>query len=62
MHSYVIGMSFFKENLYKLQDENVEHIPIGFEVCINSFETNLGYNNDVYLGIFNYFLVEHTVI
>uniref|UniRef100_A0A0R0KJG0 Terpene synthase N-terminal domain-containing protein n=1 Tax=Glycine max TaxID=3847 RepID=A0A0R0KJG0_SOYBN len=26
------GMTFFKENLYKLQDENAEHMPIGFEL------------------------------
>ncbi|KAH1070174.1 hypothetical protein GYH30_007333 [Glycine max] len=30
------GMTFFKENLYKLQDENAEHMPIGFEVAFPS--------------------------
>ncbi|KAG2405810.1 Ent-copalyl diphosphate synthase [Vigna angularis] len=30
------GMQFFKENLYKLQDENPEHMPIGFEVTFPS--------------------------
>ncbi|KAJ4846430.1 (-)-kolavenyl diphosphate synthase tps28, chloroplastic [Turnera subulata] len=30
------GMSFFKENLCKLEDENPEHMPIGFEVAFPS--------------------------
>ncbi|XP_027351053.1 ent-copalyl diphosphate synthase, chloroplastic-like [Abrus precatorius] len=30
------GIKFFKENLHKLQDENVEHMPIGFEVAFPS--------------------------
>ncbi|XP_061341359.1 ent-copalyl diphosphate synthase 1-like [Gastrolobium bilobum] len=30
------GMTFFMENLYKLQDENYEHMPIGFEVAFPS--------------------------
>ncbi|XP_027935618.1 ent-copalyl diphosphate synthase, chloroplastic-like [Vigna unguiculata] len=30
------GMQFFKENLCKLQDENPEHMPIGFEVTFPS--------------------------
>ncbi|KAL9331777.1 hypothetical protein ACSQ67_001387 [Phaseolus vulgaris] len=30
------GMKFFKENLYKLQDENPEHMPIGFEITFPS--------------------------
>ena len=29
-------MTFFKENLYKLQDKNAEHMPIGFEVAFPS--------------------------
>jgi len=36
MDSYVTGMQFFKENLCKLQDENPEHMPIGFEVTFPS--------------------------
>ncbi|XP_031399377.1 (-)-kolavenyl diphosphate synthase TPS28, chloroplastic isoform X2 [Punica granatum] len=30
------GMLFFKENLSKLEDENAEHMPIGFEVAFPS--------------------------
>ncbi|KAG4913159.1 hypothetical protein AAZX31_19G142900 [Glycine max] len=30
------GMTFFKENLNQLQNENVEHMPIGFEVAFPS--------------------------
>ncbi|XP_061367004.1 ent-copalyl diphosphate synthase, chloroplastic [Gastrolobium bilobum] len=30
------GMAFFKENLSKLQNENAEHMPIGFEVAFPS--------------------------
>ncbi|XP_047178780.1 ent-copalyl diphosphate synthase, chloroplastic [Vigna umbellata] len=30
------GMTFFKENLNKLEDENAEHMPIGFEVAFPS--------------------------
>lgn len=30
------GMQFFVENLKKLQDENAEHMPIGFEVAFPS--------------------------
>ncbi|KAL5053459.1 hypothetical protein RYX36_034141 [Vicia faba] len=30
------GMKFFVENLDKIQDENVEHMPIGFEVAFPS--------------------------
>ncbi|RDX74658.1 hypothetical protein CR513_45569, partial [Mucuna pruriens] len=30
------GMTFFKENLNKLRDENAEHMPIGFEVAFPS--------------------------
>ncbi|KAL5135031.1 Ent-copalyl diphosphate synthase, chloroplastic [Glycine soja] len=30
------GMAFFRENLGKLQNENVEHMPIGFEVAFPS--------------------------
>ncbi|MED6194806.1 Gly-Xaa carboxypeptidase [Stylosanthes scabra] len=30
------GMKFFKENIEKLQDENDEHMPIGFEVTFPS--------------------------
>ncbi|KAM5563730.1 ent-copalyl diphosphate synthase 1-like [Rosa sericea] len=30
------GMKFFKENLNKLEDENIEHMPIGFEVAFPS--------------------------
>ena len=29
-------MKFFVENLHKLQDENAEHMPIGFEVAFPS--------------------------
>ena len=29
-------MKFFKENLGKLQNENAEHMPIGFEVAFPS--------------------------
>lgn len=29
-------MKFFKENLNKLEDENVEHMPIGFEIAFPS--------------------------
>lgn len=29
-------MLFFKENLCKLEDENAEHMPIGFEVVFPS--------------------------
>ncbi|KAL1312212.1 hypothetical protein HN51_038808 [Arachis hypogaea] len=31
-----IGLKFVKENLSKLEDENVEHMPIGFEVAFPS--------------------------
>ncbi|EEF41695.1 ent-copalyl diphosphate synthase 1 [Ricinus communis] len=30
------GMKYFKENLCKLEDENAEHMPIGFEVAFPS--------------------------
>ncbi|KAL6208607.1 hypothetical protein ACLB2K_019556 [Fragaria x ananassa] len=30
------GIKFFKENLHKLEDENIEHMPIGFEVAFPS--------------------------
>lgn len=30
------GMAFFKENLSKLENENPEHMPIGFEVAFPS--------------------------
>lgn len=33
---YYTAMAFFKENLHKLQDENEEHMPIGFEVAFPS--------------------------
>jgi len=36
MNSCVTGMKFFRDNLYKLQDENPEHMPIGFEVTFPS--------------------------
>lgn len=40
MHTYtdihITGMAFFMENLHKLQDENAEHMPIGFEVAFPS--------------------------
>lgn len=29
-------MKFFRENLYKIEDENDEHMPIGFEVAFPS--------------------------
>ncbi len=32
----VLGMLFFKENLSKLEDENAEHMPIGFEIAFLS--------------------------
>ncbi|KAK7285344.1 hypothetical protein RJT34_20113 [Clitoria ternatea] len=35
-HKCQKGLKFFKENLYKLQDENAEHMPIGFEVAFPS--------------------------
>lgn len=31
-----VGMEFLKENLRKLEDENEEHMPIGFEVAFPS--------------------------
>lgn len=31
-----LGMSFFKENIGKLENENPEHMPIGFEVAFPS--------------------------
>ncbi|KAK4492527.1 hypothetical protein RD792_003338, partial [Penstemon davidsonii] len=30
------GISFVRENIYKLEDENEEHMPIGFEVALPS--------------------------
>ncbi|WCJ21540.1 Ent-copalyl diphosphate synthase chloroplastic [Euphorbia peplus] len=30
------GMKYFRENLCKLEDENIEHMPIGFEVAFPS--------------------------
>ncbi|KAI3472795.1 hypothetical protein Pfo_031124 [Paulownia fortunei] len=30
------GISFIRENIYKLEDENEEHMPIGFEVALPS--------------------------
>ncbi|XP_027188128.1 ent-copalyl diphosphate synthase, chloroplastic isoform X2 [Cicer arietinum] len=38
MHPHMCekGMQFFVENLKKLQDENAEHMPIGFEVAFPS--------------------------
>ncbi|KAE8660652.1 Ent-copalyl diphosphate synthase [Hibiscus syriacus] len=33
---YEKGVSFFKENISKLKDENAEHMPIGFEVVFPS--------------------------
>ena len=30
------GMLFFRDNLCKLDDENAEHMPIGFEVAFPS--------------------------
>ncbi|KAK8635912.1 hypothetical protein V6N13_004625 [Hibiscus sabdariffa] len=33
---YQKGVSFFKENISKLENENVEHMPIGFEVAFPS--------------------------
>ncbi|KAL9142870.1 hypothetical protein ABFS82_14G199600 [Erythranthe guttata] len=30
------GISFMKENIYKLEDENEEHMPIGFEMALPS--------------------------
>ncbi|KAI9119301.1 hypothetical protein K1719_009976 [Acacia pycnantha] len=30
------GLAFFRENISKLEDENVEHMPIGFEVAFPS--------------------------
>ncbi|XP_049349069.1 (-)-kolavenyl diphosphate synthase TPS28, chloroplastic-like [Solanum verrucosum] len=35
-HKSELGMSFIKENLSKIADENVEHMPIGFEVAFPS--------------------------
>ena len=31
-----LGVSFFKENISKLENENAEHMPIGFEVAFPS--------------------------
>lgn len=31
-----IGVKFLKENISKLEDENPEHMPIGFEVAFPS--------------------------
>lgn len=31
-----VGMSFIKENIHRLGDENIEHMPIGFEVAFPS--------------------------
>jgi ent-copalyl diphosphate synthase len=33
---YISGMLFFRDNLCKLEDENAEHMPIGFEVAFPS--------------------------
>lgn len=33
---YCAGMAFFREKLSKLEDENAEHMPIGFEVAFPS--------------------------
>lgn len=30
------GISFIKKNIHKLEDENIEHMPIGFEVALPS--------------------------
>nr|AJT55221.1 copalyl diphosphate synthase 3 [Andrographis paniculata] len=35
-HQAQKGISFIKENIHKLQDENEEHMPIGFEVAMPS--------------------------
>lgn len=35
-HCSYAGIKFFKENLQKLEDENIEHMPIGFEVAFPS--------------------------
>ncbi|KAK6780531.1 hypothetical protein RDI58_022715 [Solanum bulbocastanum] len=35
-HKSELGMSFIKENLSKIADENTEHMPIGFEVAFPS--------------------------
>ncbi|KAK4731943.1 hypothetical protein R3W88_024931 [Solanum pinnatisectum] len=35
-HKSELGMSFIKENLSKIGDENTEHMPIGFEVAFPS--------------------------
>lgn len=32
----IIGMSFMRENLSRIGDENAEHMPIGFEVAFPS--------------------------
>lgn len=31
-----LGLSFIKENINKLEDEDAEHMPIGFEVAFPS--------------------------
>lgn len=36
MFFYCIGLLFIRENVYKLGDENAEHMPIGFEVAFPS--------------------------
>lgn len=35
-HEYTSGLLFFKENISKLENENDEHMPIGFEVAFPS--------------------------
>jgi hypothetical protein len=43
-----LGMAFFRENLGKLENENEEHMPIGFEVAFPSLlERARGLNIDV---------------
>jgi len=42
------GITFFRENIGKLEDENDEHMPIGFEVAFPSLlEIARGINIDV---------------
>jgi len=43
-----LGMGFFRENLGKLENENEEHMPIGFEVAFPSLlDRARGLNIDV---------------
>lgn len=36
LYTIYLGLSFIKENINKLEDEDAEHMPIGFEVAFPS--------------------------